>query len=198
MVQAEHERALRLACLLAGDRDLAEDATAEAFARTYEQWLSGRIDDVGAYLRRAVVNQVKNQRRSLARLRRFESRSFGDGRGRRCDADQVAVEHAVVALLARLPHRQRAALVLRYYDDQSEAAIAEALGCRRGTVKSLLSRGLSALRAQAERDGLAERHERHERHERRDGRERREAPERRERPDAEDARALVLALEGAR
>ena len=73
VVDAEHERTLRLACLLAGDRDLAEDATAEAFARTYEQWVAGRITDVGPYLRRAVVNQVKNQRRSLARLAAYIS-----------------------------------------------------------------------------------------------------------------------------
>ncbi len=160
VVDAEHERTLRLACLLAGDRDLAEDATAEAFARTYEQWVAGRITDVGPYLRRAVVNQVKNQRRSLARLRQFEARQFGDGRGARRDDEQVVAADTVVALLARLPHRQRAALVLRYYDDQSEAAIAEALGCRRGTVKSLLSRGLATLRAEAARaEGLPDREE---------------------------------------
>jgi RNA polymerase sigma factor (sigma-70 family) len=56
----------------------------------------------------------------------------------------------MMELLDRLPQRQRAAIVLRYYEDLSEAQTAAALGCRQGTIKSLVSRGLSTLREQLE------------------------------------------------
>lgn len=154
IVRAEHDRALRLAYLLAGDRERAEDAVAEAFARTFEKWRAGKVDDVGPYVRRAVHNQVKNQRRSLARLRRHEERRRGDDRGQGSPEGRTAARETVVDLLERLPYRQRAAIVLRYYEDCSEAEIAEALGCRPGTVKSLVSRGLQALREHADDVGL--------------------------------------------
>lgn len=154
VVAAERDRALRLAFLLAGDRDAAEDALAEAFARTYEKWQAGKVDDVGPYLRRAVHNQVKNQRRSLARLRRHEQRRRADDRGAVTPADRAAARDTVVDLLERLPYRQRVAVVLRYYEDCSEAEVAEALGCRPGTVKSLVSRAMGTLREQAVEAGL--------------------------------------------
>lgn len=154
IVTAEHDRAFRLAYLLAGDRHAAEDALAEAFARTYEKWRAGKVTDVGPYLRRAVHNQVKNQRRAMARLRRHEHRRRGDDRGRGTPAGHVAARDAVVDLLDQLTYRQRAAIVLRYYEDCSEAEIADALGCRPGTVKSLISRGLATLREHAEQAGI--------------------------------------------
>lgn len=150
----EHDRAMRLAGLLAGDRDLAEDAVAEAFVRTFERWRAGKIDRVGPYLRQAVVNQIKNQRRSLARRRRHEERKRADDRGQPPTAEHVAVRETVEALLERLPYRQRAAIVLRYYEELSEAETAEALGCRPGTVKSLVSRGMDALRSHLSADEL--------------------------------------------
>lgn len=150
----EHDRAMRLACLLANDRDVAEDAVAEAFARTFERWRAGKIDRVGPYLRQAVVNQVKNQRRSAARLRRHEERKRADDRGQAATAEHVAARETVEDLLDRLPYRQRAAIVLRYYEELSEAETAEALGCRPGTVKSLVSRGMEALRGHLAADGL--------------------------------------------
>ena len=156
LVAAEHDRALRLAALLAGDRAAAEDAFAEAFARTYEKWRAGRVDAVGPYLRRAVVNQVKNQRRSLARLRTFEQRRAGDDRGAASVGDRIADADAVVRWLSDLPYRQRAALVLRFYEDCTEREVAEALGCRPGTAKSLVSRGLAALRERARAEGVDE------------------------------------------
>lgn len=154
IVAAEHDRALRLAYLLAGDRESAEDAVAEAFARTYEKWRAGKVDDVGPYVRRAVHNQVKNQRRAIARRRGHEARRRGDDRGPASATGRVAARDALLELLDRLPQRQRAAIVLRYYEDCSEAETAEALGCRPGTVKSLTSRGMEALRQHAEAAGL--------------------------------------------
>lgn len=154
IVAAEHDRAFRLAYLLAGDRHAAEDALAEAFARTYEKWRAGKVGDVGPYLRRAVHNQVKNQHRAMARLRRHEHRRRADDRGQGTATGQVAARDAIVDLLDKLAYRQRAAIVLRYYEDCSEAEIADALGCRPGTVKSLISRGLATLREHAEHAGL--------------------------------------------
>jgi RNA polymerase sigma-70 factor (sigma-E family) len=150
IVAAEHDRTLRLAYLLAGDREAAEDAVAEAFARTFERWRAGAVEHVGPYLRRAVHNQVKNQRRSQARLRRHEQRRRADDRGTATLAGRTAARHGMMELLDRLPQRQRAANVLRYYEDLSEAQTAAALGCRQGTIKSLVSRGLSTLREQLE------------------------------------------------
>lgn len=149
IVATEHDRVLRLAFLLAGDRHAAEDAVAEAFVRTYEKWRAGGVERVGPYLRQAVVNQVRNQRRSLARLRRHEDRRHADDRGQALTAEQVAARATLEELLDRLPYRQRAAIVLRYFEDCSEAEIAEVLDCRRGTVKSLLFRGMDALRGHA-------------------------------------------------
>lgn len=150
----EHGRAMRLAYLLTGDRDTAEDAVAEAFVRTFEKWRAGKVERVGPYLRQAVVNQVRNHRRSMARLRQHEDRKRGDDRGVPPPAEQVAVREVVDVLLERLPYRQHAAIVLRYYEDLSEAETAAALGCRRGTVKSLIARGMEALRDHAVAAGL--------------------------------------------
>lgn len=143
IVAAEHDRGLRLAYLLAGDRHTAEDALAEAFARTYEKWRAGKVDDVGSELRRSVpkqVKQVKHHRRSMARLRRHEPRCHG------ADEEEVVAREEVMGLLDRLPYRQRAAVVLRHYEGCSAEEVAAALGCRRGTVEALVSRGLAELR----------------------------------------------------
>lgn len=154
VVEAEHGRALRLAYLLAGDHDAAEDAVAEAFARTFPKWQAGRVHQVGPYIRRAVHNEVRNQRRAAGRQRGHEQRRRADERGPATPAGRTTTRHVVLDLLDRLPHRQRAAIVLRYYADCSEAETAAALGCRPGTVKSLVARGLATLRQHADEAGL--------------------------------------------
>jgi RNA polymerase sigma-70 factor (sigma-E family) len=140
LYRREYEPMVRLAFLLTGSNELAEDAAHDAFAKVYERW--SRLDRPGAYLRTCVVNRC----RDLLRRRRVE---------RERSPQPVANAHLqaneVVDALAKLPVRQRAALVLRYYEDLSEADIAEALGVRRGTVKSLVSRGLDQLREVIER-----------------------------------------------
>jgi len=127
---------VRLAHLLTGSNDTAEDLVHDAFLRVY-----GRFDSLmnpGAYLRVAVVNACRSwqRRKSLERRRA-----------------KVLVEEPVYApydefgdALAALSTRQRSAIVLRYYEGLSETEISEILGCRQGTVKSLLSRGLEGLR----------------------------------------------------
>ena len=136
LYRREYAPMLRVAYLLVDSDALAEEAVHDAFAKVYERWR--RLDRPGAYLRTCVVNRCRDvqRRRRLERSRPSEVAPVTADLG----ADEVA------DALARLPMRQRAALVLRYYEDLSEADIAEALGVRPGTVKSLLSRGLDQLR----------------------------------------------------
>ena len=125
----------RMAYLMVGSPEQAQELVHDAFARLYERW--DRVDNPGAYLRTTVVNGCRDslRRRLLADRERPDIRP---------DA-QLGADHLIDAL-AMLPHRQRAAVVLRYYEDRSEADIADLLGIRPGTVKSLLSRGLATLR----------------------------------------------------
>ena len=139
-----HGRLLRVAELVAGDPQLAADAVAEAFARTYPHWRRGRVDDVGAYLRRAVLNEVQ---RTWRRRRTLPAPVRADAAG----ADEgVAERDRVWRALEQLSTRQRAAVVLRFYEDLSEADIALALGIPVGTVKSTTSRALDKLRVTLE------------------------------------------------
>lgn len=142
-----HSReAVGLAYLLCGDRTRAEDAVSEAFARMYARWGKRVIHDPRAYLRRAVVNEIRNGWRRRFYERRELARRAGDGRALSGHEDVVGDRDHVVRMLAKLPARQRAALVLRFYADLSEVEAAEMLGCPVGTVKSLTSRGLARLR----------------------------------------------------
>lgn len=143
---AHHRGAVRLAWLLTSDPHAAEDVVAEVFAKVWVQWEKGRVDDVGPYLRRAVVNQVRSRhRRRAVALREFERRK-GDDRGVRLHDQDASDRDEMWQALQRLPDRQRAAIVLRYYEDLSEAETAEILGVSVGTVKSQTSRGLDRLR----------------------------------------------------
>jgi RNA polymerase sigma-70 factor (sigma-E family) len=143
------DAAVRLAYLLTGDRALAEDLVQDAFVR-----LAGRLvhlRDPGAfdaYLRRTVVNlsnsHFRRRRVERAYLER-ERAVFEPGATRRPDGSFEDREELWKAL-QRLSERQRAAIVLRFYEDLSEAQVAEILNARPGTVKSLVSRGLETLR----------------------------------------------------
>jgi RNA polymerase sigma-70 factor (sigma-E family) len=151
--------AYRLALRLTDDPQRAEDAVADALAKVWVQFRRGRVDAVGPYLRRAVVNQVTSSFRRRAVERRWLERRSGDDRGERELDAQAADEELFRAALAQLPERQRAAVVLRYWEDASEREIAEALGCTAGTVKRHLHRGVGRLRqlltdADRELDGV--------------------------------------------
>ena len=129
--------AVRLAGLLTQDTRVAEDVAQEAFTRIYPQW--SRVQNPSAYLRVAIVNAC----RSWASRRHTERMKLP------LVATPMSTELAFDVLadaVAGLPYRQRAVLVLRYHAGLREADIAEALGCRPGTVKSLTSRALAALR----------------------------------------------------
>lgn len=141
---------VRLAYLITGDRDLAEDLVQDAFVR-----LAGRLvhlrDPSGfePYLRRTIVNLANAhfRRRKVERRYLERQRTMRPEVGSEFD---VSAREAMRAALLALPTRQRTAIVLRFYEDLSEAQTADLMGCRRGTVKSLVSRGMDKLKARTE------------------------------------------------
>lgn len=144
---AHHAEAFRVAYLLCGHRERAEDAVADAFVKVWRAWERGDVRHPRAYVRRAVVNQVNSRFRRLALERREVERRSGDDRGDRSAFDDVADADEIAGALARLSARQRTAIVLRYYLDLSEADTAETMGVSVGTVKSSVSRGIERLRS---------------------------------------------------
>ena len=136
---------IRLAFLLTGDRALAEDLVQDAFVR-----LVGRLRHLREpnafwpYLRRTIVNLATSH--------------FRHGRVERAHLERLAAAPTTVAndndeldeamhnVLLGLPQRQRAAIVLRFYEDLSDVQTAAVLGCSPGTVRSLVSRGMKTLR----------------------------------------------------
>jgi RNA polymerase sigma-70 factor (sigma-E family) len=140
-------RAGRLAYVLTGDAELAQDVAQEAFARLITHLPTIRDPDaVEAYLRRSVVNLCRRHWRRAARERSFLRREGPAITSRTAGQPDVARRELLAEALHRLPYRQRAALVLRFYEDLTERQTARALGCAVGTVKSLVFRGLRALR----------------------------------------------------
>jgi RNA polymerase sigma-70 factor (sigma-E family) len=138
--------ALRVAYLMTGDRDSAQDLVQEAFVRVVGRWR--HLRDPGAfpaYLRRTVVNLARNQFRRGGIERRHLARAAGRSHASQAPSDAGTRDELRRALLG-LPLRQRAAIVLRFYEDLSEAETAHVLGCAPGTVKSLVSRGMHTLR----------------------------------------------------
>lgn len=151
---SHHARLVRLAGLLCGDRDEAEDVVADVFARTYRRWRTVPIEDPGAYLRRGVVNEVRSRWRRRDTRRRIDRAQRHEATVESPPADAgLGDQDRLRVALGRLPERQRAALVLRFYEDRSEAETAALLGVPTGTVKSTVSRGLERLQALLEEDG---------------------------------------------
>jgi RNA polymerase sigma-70 factor (sigma-E family) len=133
---------LRMAYLLAGSWPGAEDLVQSVLVKVMGRW--SRIDDPMAYLRRAMVNQqasVWYRLRAEVLTPRLPERSVtGDV------SEETAQRDELMRALAKLPPRTRAVVVLRYWEDLSEAETAEILGCSVGAVKSQGSRGLAQLR----------------------------------------------------
>jgi RNA polymerase sigma-70 factor (sigma-E family) len=141
---------IRLAYLLTGDRAAAEDLVQEAFVRFVGRLRFLRDPDAfEPYLRRTIVNLSKNHFRRRAVERAYLEREGPRIEDVNTDPD-VATYDTLRSALLRLPLRQRTALVLRYFEDLPEAEIAELLGCRQATVRSLVARGLEALRTTPE------------------------------------------------
>ena len=151
-VAARSAALLRTAYLLAGNRADAEDLLQTALAKTCLSW--ERIRDreaVDGYVRRVMVNTQTSwwRRRKVEEYPTGELPDRGGGRDLTADLD---LHDALWTALAGLPRRQRAAVVLRYYEDLSEAETAAVLGVSVGTVKSTTSRALARLRETAGAD----------------------------------------------
>ncbi|MGW5669627.1 SigE family RNA polymerase sigma factor [Micromonospora sp. NPDC003776] len=146
-VTARGQALLRFALMLTGDRHQAEDLVQAVLAKAYVRWSRvAAMSRPEAYLKQVLVNE------NLRWWRRRSSRETpvaepGDGPGGTDGAGAYAAREAAWALLGRLPRRQRAVLVLRYYEDLADAQIAEILGCTPGTVRSQAARALATLRA---------------------------------------------------
>ena len=164
---------LRTAWFLTGDTDRAPELTQAAFVKTYVVW--HKIDHATAlaYARRCLVNHkidvwCATRHEVLANLTStgFEhgaashswSQPWSRSESRSRDGAVATSDHRddLVRRLSRLPEQQGKVVVLRYYADQSEAAVAEALGISVGSVKSAASRGLAALRQHAETQSQAQ------------------------------------------
>jgi RNA polymerase sigma-70 factor (sigma-E family) len=149
LFRAHHRRLVGLASLLVDDRETAEDVVQEAFAGLYRRWWQLRDPNTAvAYLNRAVVNGGRDQLRHGRRVTAARWRMTPQAEGL-ASAEQDVLEHERADQLwhaiTRLPRRQRQVLVLRYYLDQTEAEIADALNVSPGSVKKHASRGLTAL-----------------------------------------------------
>jgi RNA polymerase sigma-70 factor (sigma-E family) len=141
------EHLMRAAVALTGNRSDGEDLLQAALERLLRHW--GRIEgDAEGYLRRTLYNMAADGwRRRGAWLRKLPLIHAGGRHGPAADAvDAVDLRDALGRALAQLPPRQRAVLVLRYWEELSQAETAELLGCAEGTVKSAAARGLQRLR----------------------------------------------------
>src|SRR4051794_20787211 len=149
---AAHYRALvRLAALLLRDVGSAEEVVQDSFVAMHASWHRLREPDRAlAYLRQSVVNRSRSALRHRTVVARHAPAPLPDAASAEHGALEALERAAVLDALHRLPTRQREVLVLRYYGDLSEAAIAETLDISRGSVKSHASRGLAALRTRLE------------------------------------------------
>lgn len=143
-LSAERDRLVGLAYLFTGSGADAEDAVQAALVRLTNKDL-GHVQDLPSYVRRAVVNEATSWKRSAIRRERLVVPPK--------PTDEVGDLIAAVDLaraLGRLGTKHRAVVVLRYYLDLDDAAIAATLGCAPATVRSRLSRALRRLRADLE------------------------------------------------
>lgn len=141
LYQAEYAPMVRLARGLVDTTERAEEIVQDAFVKVFDRWHG--LDEPGGYLRTAVVNGARSELRKREVRRRV-------GLQRRREATPIERDYLLDAL-DKLPPKRKMALVLRYYGDFSEKEIAETMGVRPGTVKSLVSRGLAELRTVVDR-----------------------------------------------
>jgi RNA polymerase sigma-70 factor (sigma-E family) len=140
---------IRLAFLLTGDRALAEDLVQDAFVR-----LIGRLRHLrepnafGAYLRRTIVNLATSHFRHRRVERAYLERVAATPTSVANISDEL--DESMHRVLMGLPERQRAAIVLRFYEDLSDVQAAEILRCSAGTVRSLVSRAMKTIREELE------------------------------------------------
>lgn len=148
-VRSENAALMRTAWLLTGDRGRAEDLVQSALTRAYGKWSRvRRADDRSAYVHRLMINTHLDWRRRLTNsetvVESVPDRSTADHQADH-QADHAARDEMRTAL-AQLSPRVRTAVVLRYFEDRSEAETARLMRCSVSTVNSHVTRGLSVLR----------------------------------------------------
>ena len=152
-VRSQHARLFRTVYLLTGDYHRAEDIVQATFMRLYPRW--GRVAsmrDPGAYARKVAVNLVWSWRRAFS-SREVPGLQVVDV-GLPGPADGVSDHEAVWSAVLTLPARQRAVIVLRFYEDLTEAETARLLEISVGTVKSQTARAIATLRRRLAEEGV--------------------------------------------
>jgi RNA polymerase sigma-70 factor (sigma-E family) len=139
------EPLLRFSAALTADRQLAEDVVQEVLARAHSRWgRIGTVEHPEAYVRRMIVNEFTSWRRKWSRIVPHPAHELdsavGDG------ADERLQARALLDEIAQLPPKQRTVLALRYYEDLSDAEIAELMGCAETTVRGYAFRAMRTLR----------------------------------------------------
>nr|WP_246221096.1 SigE family RNA polymerase sigma factor [Phytoactinopolyspora mesophila] len=156
-VVARRRSLLRTAYLLCGEWHLAEDLVQDTLAKLYVAWRRvQRRDEVDAYARKALLNTYIDSRRRPWRREHTTDTTRHDastaalngsgGSGDPADQGDPGMRRQLLDALADVPPRQRAVLVLRFWEDLSVEQVADLLNCRTGTVKSQTARGLDRLR----------------------------------------------------
>ena len=144
--------ATRLAFLLTGDEELAQDLVHDAFVRAAGRFRHLRArDSFGPYLKRIVVNLSRDHFRKKKVEKRWLDRE-GPRSIEVVEAPDLDDRSSLVPALSQLPYRQRVAIVLRYYEDMSESQVADAMDVSHRAARSLLSRGMATLRTHMEGD----------------------------------------------
>jgi RNA polymerase sigma-70 factor (sigma-E family) len=151
-VAARSAGLVRSAFLLTGDEHEALDLVQDTLVKSWSRWSRIRRQDApDLYVRRVMVSLFLSRRRRRW-IGEFPTASLPDQIDERDDMAQAVLRESVLAALRELPDRQRLVIVLRHFDDLTEAQTAQALGCSIGTVKSQNSKALASLRSSA---GLA-------------------------------------------
>lgn len=149
-VAARSAALLRTAYMLTGNKADAEDLLQTALAKTYLAWDSIRDrESVDAYVRRIMVNTRTSWWRRRRHVSEYATDQVPEAPVGHDEIERLALHDALWNAIADLPKRQRAMVVLRYYEDLSEAETAAALGVSVGTVKSTTARALAKLRDHA-------------------------------------------------
>ena len=144
-VRANAPALLRTAFLLTGTQQGAEELVQDTLARLYPRWARVEAADLPlAYVRRSLTNRLISQRRVVRGIE-VPLDLVADRRDPGDVAEAVAARRTVWQLLGQLPPRQRAAIVLREFDDLPDTEIAAMLGCRPASVRSLISRGMASM-----------------------------------------------------
>ena len=164
LVRAHQDIAFRTACVLAGSAADAEEAAQEAFVKAWRALPRFRAGaPFRPWLLAIVGNEARNRRRSAGRRAGLAARAAASepASGGAAPSPEAALlaggeRRELLAALQALDERDRSVIACRYLLDLSERETAQALGCRPGTVKSRLSRGLERLRAELERSGAGE------------------------------------------